>query len=285
MILSARRGLLRKEGQPGWLRADLVRRLGGRTVLKRYTHIWRTAGLAGVLTAAAIAVAAAPAGATLICPPGTHNPKYCTNVLPIGVTSDASNLGSTTATLNGVSGPGIPNGDVTSFFFQYGLSSATYGTNTAPGTVGVCPKGVGKPPYCSGVPAAEDVSADVGNLAPCTTYHYRIVSTNKDGTTIGNDKVFTTAFGNPVKSVKLQPGRVKHGKKFKVTITLTLAAHVKIFLRNTSKDLKSFDLGFHNPGTVTKTVKAPKKKGHYTVRIVAATSCGKQTVNKLLRVH
>jgi hypothetical protein len=254
--------------------------------LKRYTHRWRIAGLAGVVSAVAIAVAAAPAGATLICPPGTSNKSYCTNVLPVAVTSNANGLGANTATLNGVSGPGIPGGDVTNYFFQFGLSSATYGQTTSTGTVGTCPSGAGSPSYCPGVPAAEDVSAGVGGLTACTTYHYRIVSTNPDGTTLGNDKVFTSGFAKPISSVKLSPGKVKHGKKFSVKINLKLAANVKIFIRRGGKDVKSFDLGFHNSGSFSKKgIKAPHKKGQYTVRVVARTSCGKQTVNKLLRVH
>ncbi len=252
--------------------------------MKRYTNKWRMAGLAGVISAGALAVAAAPASATLICPPGVTNKAYCTNVPPIAVTSNASSVGGTTATLNGTSGPGVPNGDVTSFFFQYGLSSATYGNTTATGTVGSCPTGVGKPPYCQGVPAAEDVSAGIGNLAPCTTYHFRIVSTNPDGTTLGNDAVFTTGFAKPVQSWH-SPGSVKHHKKFTVRITLTFGANLKIFIRRHGKDVKSVNLGFHNPGTFTTKIRAPKKKGKYQIRLVASTSCGKQTLNRKLRVH
>jgi len=40
-------------------------------------------------------------------------------------------------------------------------------------------------------------SADVGGLTPGTTYHFRVVATNSDGTTNGNDMTFKTA-GPPV---------------------------------------------------------------------------------------
>jgi hypothetical protein len=38
-----------------------------------------------------------------------------------------------------------------------------------------------------------DVSAGVGDLEPSTVYHYRLVATNADGTTTGEDGTFTTA--------------------------------------------------------------------------------------------
>jgi len=48
--------------------------------MTRYTHHARTAALAGLLSAAAFAFSAAPAGAILICPAGTSNPAYCSHV-------------------------------------------------------------------------------------------------------------------------------------------------------------------------------------------------------------
>ena len=46
--------------------------------MTRYTHHARTAAIAGLLSAAAFAVPAGPAAATLICPPGSTNRAYCT---------------------------------------------------------------------------------------------------------------------------------------------------------------------------------------------------------------
>jgi hypothetical protein len=46
--------------------------------------------------------------------------------------------------------------------------------------------------------AGKSASADLTQLAPSTTYHYRLVATNPSGTTEGTDKTFTTlAPGQP----------------------------------------------------------------------------------------
>ncbi len=41
-------------------------------------------------------------------------------------------------------------------------------------------------------PGEEAITLDLGDLAPGTTYHYRILATNEDGTTEGPDQSFTT---------------------------------------------------------------------------------------------
>ena len=51
-------------------------------------------------------------------------------------------------------------------------------------------------------PGEEAITLDLGDLAPGTTYHYRILATNEDGTTEGPDQSFTTA---PVSSPFTQP--------------------------------------------------------------------------------
>ena len=62
--------------------------------------------------------------------------------------------------------------------FEYGTSPA-YGASTAPVPVG------------SDL-FANETGADVGGLAPGTTYHFRAVATNSIGTTYGPDQTFTT---------------------------------------------------------------------------------------------
>lgn len=95
---------------------------------------------------------------------------------PIAQTEPASDIGSTTATLNGNL---APNGAPTSYYFQYG-TSADYGAQTP--TQGPVKGG-----------ATKNVSAALTGLQPGTTYHYRLVGTNADGTTTGKDATFTTA--------------------------------------------------------------------------------------------
>src|SRR5204862_303603 len=86
-----------------------------------------------------------------------------------------------TATLNGTVSP---NGTDTTYSFQYGTTTS-YGTQTP--SAGP-EKGN----------ADKAVSADVAGLAPSTTYHYRLVAVNPDGTVNGADMTFTTtAAGAP----------------------------------------------------------------------------------------
>jgi hypothetical protein len=154
-------------------------------------HIPRIAvvvGLGGSM--AVLALSAAPTEATLVCPPGVTNPAYCANVPPIAITKQATHISETNATLNGFAGPGVRNGDLTTWYFQYGTTTM-YGTQTPPGTVGSCPPGTTNPLYCT-VPKKQKVSITIGGLMPGTTYHYQIVSTNPDGTTFGADRTFTT---------------------------------------------------------------------------------------------
>lgn len=44
----------------------------------------------------------------------------------------------------------------------------------------------------------------VENLQPATTYHYRLVAVNEDGTTYGPDQTFTTR-GYPLSVVQTNP--------------------------------------------------------------------------------
>lgn len=125
----------------------------------RFLH-FRSTLLLLVATAAASAVAAAPAIAA--GPPGA-------------TTGQATGVTATTATLEGTV---FPNQNDTTYYFQYGTTTA-YGTQTPnQGPVG------GN--------AGKDVDADVTGLTPGTTYHFRLVAVNSDGTSFGSDATFTT---------------------------------------------------------------------------------------------
>jgi PKD repeat protein len=96
------------------------------------------------------------------------------NMPPTVITTHASLIGTNSATLNGSVNPG---GNQTTVTFQYGLTTA-YGTTVTFGTIGGNSlTGVGK---------------TVTGLTQGTLYHYRCVGTNANGTTYGNDTVFTT---------------------------------------------------------------------------------------------
>lgn len=94
---------------------------------------------------------------------------------PTVTTGGAAGVSQTTARLTGTV---TPNGAATTYVFQYGTTTA-YGAATPSAGAG------------SGTRAVT-VTADVGALAPATKYHYRLVASNRKGTTRGRDRTFTT---------------------------------------------------------------------------------------------
>jgi hypothetical protein len=94
---------------------------------------------------------------------------------PLVTTGGAAQVTITTATLTGTVNP---RGLTTSYFFQYGTTTA-YGSRTPSTSVG---KGG----------AAVAAAAQVTGLAPNTRYHYRLLAHNSDGTIAGKDRTFTT---------------------------------------------------------------------------------------------
>jgi hypothetical protein len=110
---------------------------------------------------------------------------------PTATTSAASNLGQTTARLNGTVNP---QGQATSYSFQYGTTTA-YGATTASQSAG------------AGTANAA-VFADVTGLAPATLYHYRVVASNATGTRIGADQAFRTGAGLTVAKTGTGAGTV-----------------------------------------------------------------------------
>jgi hypothetical protein len=91
------------------------------------------------------------------------------------VTQGANGVTINSATLNGTVDP---NGDATTYSFQYGTTTA-YGSTTPSLSAGSGNSG-------------QAVSASVSRLTPGTTYHYRVVATNAEGTTVGADQTFKT---------------------------------------------------------------------------------------------
>ena len=102
-------------------------------------YLRRLAPLGGLVAAAVVALSAAPASATVVCPPGVTPPSpYCSNVKPTAVTGVASGVKGTSATLNGAAGASVTGGDPTQWFFKYGTSTA-YGKQTPTQTLGIMP--------------------------------------------------------------------------------------------------------------------------------------------------
>jgi hypothetical protein len=97
---------------------------------------------------------------------------------PAATTSAATGVTRSAATLTGTVDP---NGSPTSWHFEYGTTTA-YGLSSAGGDAG-------------GGDAAAPVSVPVEGLSAGTTYHYRLVAANGDGSGAGADRTFRTAAG------------------------------------------------------------------------------------------
>jgi len=99
---------------------------------------------------------------------------------PVATTVAASNIGATTATLNGTVNTNSPYDSAVSF--DYGLTGG-YGTNLAATTgalVGVFDND-------------KAVAATIAGLTCATTYHFRVSATSNIGTTNGVNLTFTTS--------------------------------------------------------------------------------------------
>jgi hypothetical protein len=123
-------------------------------------------------------------------------PAVAVAASPEVTTGPASNVTSTTAT---VTGTVKANKESTTYHFEYGKTTA-YGSATP--DQGPLSGNGGK-----------SASADLTQLMPATTYHYRLVATNPSGSSQGADMTFTT----------LAPGQAPPGGNA-VTLTATPAS-------------------------------------------------------------
>jgi hypothetical protein len=94
---------------------------------------------------------------------------------PSVTATNPSHVAQTSAQFNGTVDP---NGATTTYFFQYGLTTA-YGLNTAIKNAGRGTKFV-------------KASAAASGLIPGTLYHFRILAFNSHGGAVGRDHTFTT---------------------------------------------------------------------------------------------
>jgi len=102
---------------------------------------------------------------------------FTTNALvPSVSTGSATSLTSNSATLNGTINP---NGAGTTYYFEYGITTA-YGATTIATSAGSETSDV-------------SVNTNITGLSESTTYHFRLVATNSVGTTSGSDQTFVTS--------------------------------------------------------------------------------------------
>ena len=93
---------------------------------------------------------------------------------PVVITNAASNVTTSSATLNGSLDPhGLP----TTVNFQYGTTTS-YGSTT--------------PMQSQTGNTYRNITANISGLTTHTTYHFRIIATNGAGTRMGGDRTFTT---------------------------------------------------------------------------------------------
>jgi hypothetical protein len=102
---------------------------------------------------------------------------------PIAATNAASSIAPTSARLNGTV---TPNGQATSWYFEYG-TSRSYGSRTPVRNAG------------SGTRAVT-VSESVTRLRTTTTYHFRLVATSSSGTSLGENRSFVTSLPPAVRT-------------------------------------------------------------------------------------
>jgi hypothetical protein len=136
---------------------------------------------------------------------------------PLVLTKHASAISQTSATLAGTVNP---EGEATSYLFEYGTSTG-YGGRTPTGSAG------------SGT-ATVDVSTAIGPLTPNTTYHYRLVASNAAGTTDGHDITFKTAALPSGVTIVASPGTITFGQTAGVSghVLAPRPSHVTVTLQS-----------------------------------------------------
>ena len=115
-------------------------------------------------------------------------------VIPLGPIVTTGSTSTTTTSSATVEGSVAPNRNAVSMcVFQYGTSAA-YGAEV-PCAQAVAGEG--------SIPTT--VTAVLTGLTPDTTYHYRVIATNADGTSYGLDRTFTTSSAEEPEKAKEEP--------------------------------------------------------------------------------
>jgi len=103
---------------------------------------------------------------------------YCAFDIPQKPTVSTLPAQNITQTSGKIRGAVNPNGQATTYYFEWGTSTS-YGHETTHRDAGSFVK-------------TQNVDETLANLTPGTTYHYRLVAQNPSGTSHGSDRTFTT---------------------------------------------------------------------------------------------
>lgn len=187
---------------------------------------------------------------------------------PQAATGGSSAVGQTSATVSGTVNPA---GLATTYAFEYGTTTG-YGTTTTSRDAGAGPDDLA-------------VDADLTGLAAGTTYHYRVRATNADGTTVGEDRTFTTDAATTPKPTASTGGASSVGASSARVSSSVNPNGVRtsvVFEYGTSTSYgartAAVDAGSDSATRTVSTVIGgllPRRTYHYRVR---ATSAGGETV-------
>jgi hypothetical protein len=178
---------------------------------------------------------------------------------PLVTTQPATNVGSATATLQGVVNP---RGAETQGWFQYGLTTK-YDGRTAATDVGSYPNNV-------------PISASLTNLLPWLTYHFRAVASNNVGLINGADTTLTLAgpFGAAPTLAGLNDLTLPQGRSIVVPFTVSPAGLAVWVACNNSVLLPNGSLALSGAGTSRSLGLTPDPNQSGSAQITVSASDG-----------
>ena len=189
---------------------------------------------------------------------------FTTLAAPTLTTNAASSVTTTGATLNGTVNA---NGFSTTVTFEYGLTTA-YGTTVT----------ADQSPVTGTTPTA--VSKAITGLTPNTTYHYRVVGQNANGTTYGADMTFVTTVGAaPIVTTNAAAAVLFNGATLNGTVTANNSSTTVTFEYGTSTLYGTTVTADQSPVTgvgvsVSKTITGLANNTTYHYRVVGTNANG-----------